>query len=86
VGHLGLEDFETTVDELLAANYSRIVISCVAGTKMLSSVVHLGHHNDKDDASLADGKHLRAHEQSNNWKNRELFEIDVRLLRKRENG
>jgi hypothetical protein len=77
VGHAGLEDFETSVDELLAANYSRLVISCVAGTKVLSSVEHLGQHKDQD-ASLADGTHLKAHEQSSNWKNRELFEVDVR--------
>lgn len=42
MGHEGLSKIETTVDDMLSRNDFRVIISCVAGTKTLKSVEHLG--------------------------------------------
>jgi hypothetical protein len=38
LGHFGMEKFDSTVDDLMRKNDSRIIISCVAGTKMLKTM------------------------------------------------
>ena len=69
MGHIGLDAVEGTIDSLLRRNDSRVIISCVAGKKQLTSVEHLG--------SDAKAKSKLQGNESGNWKNRELFEIEA---------
>lgn len=69
VGHAGLSSLDGTLDDLVTENESRVTISCVAGTKQLTSVEHMATGAGKDAP-------LRGHEASH-WKNRELFEIEA---------
>jgi len=59
VGHAGLSKVETTVDDLLSRNDFRVIVSCVAGTKTLKSVEHLGKVNSHN-KSMEGGASLGA--------------------------
>jgi len=42
LGHGGLERYESSIDELLTKNDSRVVISCVAGTTSVTNIEQIG--------------------------------------------
>jgi len=93
LGHGGLERYESSIDELLTKNDSRVVISCVAGTTSVTNIEQIGKMqslqgstNNMSNMSAADlnealagetNANMKGHELGSNWKNRELFEIEA---------
>ena len=47
LGHSGFDDVEETIDDLVKSNDRRVLVSCVAGTKMLKNVEQVTQFNEK---------------------------------------